>query len=108
MLPLNFGAPTGNPVYTKQELNSFLPNPNVTGLLGPALNFNAPNNAINQQYSLPTYTPKPFDSSNYYMTADGNGLYAGRFFKDAYQQDPNPLFRLFSLLPNDMVWNKTG
>ncbi len=57
MLPLNFGAPTGNPVYTKQELNSFLPNPNVTGLLGPALNFNAPNNAINQQYSLPSYQP---------------------------------------------------
>jgi len=41
-----------------------------------------------------------------YMTPDGNGLYASRFFKDAYREDPNPLFRLFSNLPNDMVFNK--
>lgn len=78
------------------------------GLLGPQLNFNAPTNTVSPQYLTSTYTPGPFNSTPNYMTADGNGLYAGRFFKDAYKQDPNPLFRLFSLLPNDMIWNKVG
>ena len=78
------------------------------GLLGQPINYSAPTNNVVSQYTTPTYTPKPFNSSNYYMTEDGNGLYAGRLFKEAYKQDPNPLFRLFSLLPNDMVWHKTG
>ena len=76
------------------------------GLLGPELNFSAPSGTM-PSYSTNTYKPGPFNSPNY-MTADGSGLYAGRFFKEAYRQDPNPLFRLFSLLPDDMVWNKTG
>jgi len=41
-----------------------------------------------------------------YMTPDGSGMYASRFFKDAYRQAPNPLFRLFSNLPDSVVFNK--
>jgi hypothetical protein len=78
------------------------------GLLSPELNFNAPTGMVSPQYNTPTYTPGPFNGNSNYMTTDGSGLYAGRFFKDLYRQDPNPLFRLFSLLPNDTVWNKTG
>jgi len=49
-----------------------------------------------------------YGGKSYYMTPDGSGMYAGRFFKDVYRQNPDapPLFRLFSRLPNDMVWNK--
>ena len=43
-----------------------------------------------------------------YMTPDGNGIYAGRFFKDAYRQNPNSaLLRAFRDLPNNVVFNKT-
>jgi hypothetical protein len=41
-----------------------------------------------------------------YMTPDGSGMYAGRFFKDAYRQSPNPLFKAFSYLPNDVVFTR--
>jgi hypothetical protein len=43
-----------------------------------------------------------------YMTSDGSGMYAGRFFKDLYAQypDSSPLLRLFSRLPSDMVFNR--
>jgi len=43
-----------------------------------------------------------------YMTPDGNGLYAGRLFKEAYRQDPNinPLFKLLSRLPDDRVFTR--
>jgi hypothetical protein len=47
-----------------------------------------------------------YGGKSYYMTPDGNGLYAGRFFKDAYRQSPNPLFKLFSQLPNDKVFTR--
>jgi hypothetical protein len=44
-----------------------------------------------------------------YMTPDGSGMYAGRFFKDMVRANPDspPLFRLFSRLPSNMVFNKT-
>jgi len=47
-----------------------------------------------------------YGGKSYYMTPDGSGLYAGRFFKDAYRQSPNPLFKLFSQLPNDKVFTR--
>jgi hypothetical protein len=47
-------------------------------------------------------------SGSYYMTPDGSGMYAGKFFKDVYRQNPDapPLFRLFSRLPNDTVFTR--
>lgn len=43
-----------------------------------------------------------------YMTPDGSGMYAGKFFKDFYRQNPDSaLLRAFSNLPSDMVFNKT-
>jgi len=47
-------------------------------------------------------------SGSYYMTPDGSGMYAGKFFKDLYRQNPDapPLFRLFSRLPNDTVFTR--
>lgn len=44
-----------------------------------------------------------------YMTPDGRGMYAGRFFKDMVRANPDspPLFRTFSRLPSNMVFNKT-
>jgi hypothetical protein len=54
---------------------------------------------------LPTLNVKT-GSANY-MTPDESGMYAGRFMKDAYRQNPdNPLFRLFSQLPNDAVFTR--
>jgi hypothetical protein len=47
-----------------------------------------------------------YGGKSYYMTPDGSGMYAGRFFKDAYRQSPNPLFKLFSQLPNDTVFTR--
>jgi hypothetical protein len=47
-----------------------------------------------------------FGGKSYYMTPDGSGMYAGRFFKDLYRQSPNPLFKLFSQLPNDKVFTR--
>jgi hypothetical protein len=48
-----------------------------------------------------------YGGKNYYMTPDGSGMYAGRFMKDAYRQNPdNPLFRLFSRLPDDTVFTR--
>jgi hypothetical protein len=48
-----------------------------------------------------------YGGKSYYMTPDGSGMYAGRFMKDAYRQNPdNPLFRLFSQLPNDAVFTR--
>jgi hypothetical protein len=48
-----------------------------------------------------------YGGKSYYMTPDGSGMYAGRFMKDAYRQNPNnPLFRLFSRLPNDTVFTR--
>jgi hypothetical protein len=42
-----------------------------------------------------------------YMTPDGGGMYAGRLMKDAYRQNPdNPLFRLLSRMPDNMVFNR--
>lgn len=84
MLPLNFGAPTGNPVYTKQELNSFLPNPNVTGLLGPALNFNAPN------------TPLPNSYKSAYAPQQWNGPDPFYQMMTALTASNHPLFRLMA------------
>ena len=88
MLPLNFGAPTGNPVYTKQELNSFLPNPNVTGLLGPALNFNAPNVVLPEAYKS-AYMPQQWEGPSM--------MYK---FGSLLSSSNNPLFRLMG---NDMM-----
>jgi hypothetical protein len=44
-----------------------------------------------------------------YMTPDGRGMYAGRFFRDMVRANPDspPLFRTFSRLPSNMVFNKT-
>lgn len=44
-----------------------------------------------------------------YMTPDGSGMYAGRFFRDMVRANPDspPLFRTFSRLPSNMVFNKT-
>ncbi len=43
-----------------------------------------------------------------YMTPDGSGMYAGKFFKDFYRQNPNSaLLRAFSNLPSNVVFNKT-
>ena len=43
-----------------------------------------------------------------YMTPDKSGVYAGRLFKDFYAQNPDSaMLRLFSRIPNDMVFNKT-
>jgi hypothetical protein len=47
-----------------------------------------------------------FGGKSYYMTPDGSGMYAGRLFKDLYRQSPNPLFKLFSQLPNDKVFTR--
>jgi hypothetical protein len=47
-----------------------------------------------------------YGGKSYYMTPDGSGMYAGKFFKDAYRQSPNPLFKLFSQLPNDTVFTR--
>jgi hypothetical protein len=48
-----------------------------------------------------------YGGKSYYMTPDGSGMYAGRFFKDVARQNPNnPLFNLFSRLPNDTVFNR--
>jgi len=42
-----------------------------------------------------------------YMTPDGGGMYAGRLMKDAYRQNPdNPMFRLLSRMPDNMVFNR--
>jgi hypothetical protein len=42
-----------------------------------------------------------------YMTPDGSGMYAGRFFKEMYKQNPdNPMFKLFGRMPDSMVWNR--
>ena len=42
------------------------------------------------------------------MTPDGSGMYAGRFFKDVYRQNPDapPLIKLFSRLPDSAVFNR--
>jgi hypothetical protein len=46
-------------------------------------------------------------SQGSYMTPDGNGIYAGRFFKEMYRQNPdNPMLKLFGRMPDSMVWNK--
>jgi hypothetical protein len=43
-----------------------------------------------------------------YMTPDGSGMYAGRFFKDFYRQNPNSaLLKAFSNLPSNVVFNRT-
>lgn len=43
-----------------------------------------------------------------YMTPDGKGMYAGRFFTDFYRQNPNSaLLKAFSNLPGDVVFNRT-
>ena len=43
-----------------------------------------------------------------YMTPDGSGMYAGKFFKDFYRQNPNSaLLKAFSNLPSDVVFNRT-
>ena len=48
-----------------------------------------------------------YGGKSYYMTPDESGMYAGRFFKDAYRQNPdNPLFKAFSYLPNDTVFTR--
>jgi hypothetical protein len=70
---------------------------------GDVSNYRQDQKALNLN-ELPTLNVNTGQST--YMTPDGNGLYASRFFKDAYREDPNPLFRLFSNLPNDMVFNK--
>jgi hypothetical protein len=41
-----------------------------------------------------------------YMTPDGSGLYADRFFRNVYGQSPNALFNLFSGMPNNMMFNR--
>ena len=66
-----------------------------------ALNLNA-----QQALNLNALPGLNIETGESYMTPDGKGLYAGRFFKDAYRQDPNPLFKLFSRMPDSMVWNK--
>ncbi len=92
MLPFNFNAPTGTPVYTKQELNSFLPNPNVTGLLGSSLNFNAPNVMLPESYQS-AYMPEQWEGpSKLYQL--GNLLYSSGhpifsfFGKDMMSKNP--------------------
>jgi hypothetical protein len=46
-------------------------------------------------------------SQGSYMTPGGDGIYAGRFFKEMYKQNPdNPLLKLFGRMPDSMVWNR--
>jgi hypothetical protein len=49
-----------------------------------------------------------YGGKSYYMTPDGSGMYAGRFFKDVYRQNPDapPLIKLFSRLPDSAVFNR--
>ena len=49
-----------------------------------------------------------YGGKSYYMTPDGKGMYAGRFFKDVARQNPNinPLFKLLSRLPDDRVFTR--
>ena len=72
---------------------------------GDVSNYRQDQAALNLD-SLPSLNVNTGKSS--YMTPDGNGLYAGRFFKEAYRQDPNinPLFKLLSRLPDDRVFTR--
>ena len=49
-----------------------------------------------------------YGGKSYYITPDGSGMYAGRFFKDVYRQNPDapPLIKLFSRLPDSAVFNR--
>ncbi len=84
MLPLNFNAPNEKNLYTPQSVTSFLPNPNVSGLLGGNINFSAPNTLMPNSTS--TYIPQQWEGPS--MTYK---------FGSLLSSSNHPLFRLIGL-----------